>query len=408
MKRCIIILMLISFISLNAYSQSDTRGIEQKIFVFGGDINQKFVQYVVDLTKKENPNICYVPTASADNVENIRYWEFICKKINLEPYVLKVWVSSDTANQSFEEILLQMDAIIVGGGNTLNMMGIWKAQGIDEILQKALSKGIILAGGSAGSICWFQNGISDSRPVNLSLVNGLSFLPYSNCPHYSSKARSALYHQKIVSREINEGYASDELSGILFVDGKFSEAISLNDVNHSYFVSLKEGLLHSVELKSKILINKGALAETDYDSKDINKSVKDFPEIDNQNNPLNAFISLKYLFANGKLSKQKQVASFYLQHRLSDTISDIQIKEETRSPILNTRINKVLIYKDTVAGIINKISKDYYGLWFFYKENGKWMSAGEDIGGETIVESEITFREKAKMHLEKVWKIIYK
>lgn len=106
----------------------------------GGDINKRFVQYVADLTQKSLPKICYLPTASADNADNIKNWESICKSLAIDPYILKVWVNSKTDTVSFEEILLNMDAIVVGGGNTLNMMGIWEAQGIDKIMQKALRK----------------------------------------------------------------------------------------------------------------------------------------------------------------------------------------------------------------------------------------------------------------------------
>ena len=112
-----------------------------------------------------------MPTASADNSDDIAYFNNICKYLSIEPYVLRVWISSEHADKSFEDILLDMDAIIIGGGNTLNMLGIWQAQEIDKVLGKALEKGIVLAGGSAGSICWFQNGVSDSRPITLSSVS---------------------------------------------------------------------------------------------------------------------------------------------------------------------------------------------------------------------------------------------
>jgi len=233
--------------------------IEQTIFAFGGDINVIFVQYVVDLTNKPNPKVCFIPTASADNSEHINYWNIICKQLSIESYVLKVWVNSDKNAKSFEEILLGMDAIVVGGGNTLNMIAIWKAQGIDFILEKALNKGIILAGGSAGSICWFQNGISDSRPVNLSIVDGLSFLPYSHCPHYSDTMRKEMYHQQIESRKMMSGYAMDDFSGILFKNGKIVKAVSLNDVNNSYFASVKNGKIYSEKLNSRILTKRVAL-----------------------------------------------------------------------------------------------------------------------------------------------------
>lgn len=405
MKRLIIILLGIGLLHINGQTQTNSIKQDQTIFAFGGDIDKKFIEYVVDLTKKQNPKICFIPTASADDADNIKLWNIFCKQLSLEPNILKVWVSSNKSNKSFEEILLSMDAIVVGGGNTLNMMGIWKAQGIDTIIRKAYDKGIILAGGSAGSLCWFQNGISDSRPVNLSVVNGLSLLPYSHCPHYSDSLKKETYHEQIINKKINAGYGCDDRSGVLFINGKIVEAVSINDINNSFYVTLKNGTIQSTMLKSRILINKDALPITAYTSNDVNKAVKDFPEMFDQTSPLSAFVSLKYIFANGQESKYKQVASYYLKDHLSDTAADIKVNENQKNKFLNTNIIKVFVYNDSVAGVINKVSADYFGLWLFYKENGKWMSAGEDMGGDTVFESEITFREKAKMHMGKVRKI---
>lgn len=301
--------------------------------------------------------------------------------------------------------MLGMDAIVVGGGNTLNMMGIWKAQGIDKILHEASERGIILSGGSAGSICWFQNGISDSRPVHLSVVDGLAFLPYSNCPHYSDSLRREMYHRLIKNKSIESGYASDDLSGVLFKNGKFVKAVSINEISNSYYVTMKNGNIHSQKLASEILIDKNAILETNYTAADINKALKDFSVIYDQGTPLNSFISIGYILANGQHSKLKQVSSYYLKDRLSSTASDIEMDESKRNRFLNVNINKILIYNDSVAGVINKSYPDFYGVWYFYKENGKWMSAGEDIGGETMYEAEISFREKAEMHMEKVRKL---
>jgi len=405
MKRLYVILSLLVLSQITVQAQTSLIKPEQTIFIFGGDINQKFIQYVVDLTKKQNPKVCYVPTASADNQENIKYWNFICKKLSIEPYVLKVWVSSADTPKTFEETLIGMDAIVVGGGNTLNMMGIWKAQGIDDILRKALKKGIILSGGSAGSICWFKNGISDSRPVKLSIVNGLGFLPYSNCPHYSDSLRKELYQNLLKSKKIKPGYACDELSGVIFKNGKLVEAVSINEVNNSYYVSLKNGTINEQEIKSKILINKDALPETAYATIDVDKTIKNYPELFDQSSPLNAYISIINILKNGQHSKLKHVASYYIKSSYSDNVSDVKVDENKENALINSVINKVLIFKDSIAGIINKRQKDYYGLWYFYNENGKWMSAGEDIGGETLYESEITFREKAQMHLKRVQKL---
>jgi len=90
---------------------------------------------------------------------------------------------------------------------------------------------------------------------------------------------------------------------------------------------------------------------------------------------------------------------------MRDTIPDRKVDEKRKQKLLDSEIDRVLIYHDSIAAVINKTGENFYGLWNFYRENGKWVSAGEDMGGETVLESEITFREKAKMHIEKVRKI---
>ena len=224
------------------------------LFIYGGQANKPFVKYVANLTGKENPKICFLPTATGDRATYINFWYDLCHDLPVEPYVQKVWISSNSQTQTFEEVLMGMDAIIVGGGNTLNMLAIWQAQGIDQVLRKAYDKRIILAGGSAGSLCWFEGGTTDSRPVELGIVEGLAFLPYSHCPHYSSEAsRRPLYFDNIKSGALNPGYACDDLSGIVFRDGKVEKAVSLDDKNHAYHVSLKEGEIVETRLESEII-----------------------------------------------------------------------------------------------------------------------------------------------------------
>lgn len=224
------------------------------LFVYGGQANKPFVKYVAELTGKENPKICFLPTATGDRPTYINFWYDLCHDLPVEPYVQKVWISSNSQTKTFEEVLMSMDAIIVGGGNTLNMLAIWKAQGIDQVLRKAYDKGIILAGGSAGSLCWFEGGTTDSRPVELSIVEGLALLPYSHCPHYSSEAsRRPLYFDNIKAGSLSPGYACDDLAGIVFRNGKVEKAVALDDKNHSYHVFLEEGEIVETQLKSEIL-----------------------------------------------------------------------------------------------------------------------------------------------------------
>ena len=224
---------------------------ERQIFVYGGQVVKEYVAYVIRLTGKTRPKVCFLPTAMGDNETYIKYYYQLCEGLSVEPFVQKVWISTYTQKASFEEVLTGMDAIIVGGGNTLNMIALWKAQEIDKALYKAYQNGTVLAGGSAGSLCWFNGGTSDSRPGILSNIEGLGFLNYSHCPHYHSEAsRRPLYHQNILDGALTDGYACDDFAGILFVNEKAAQAVSLDDDNHSYFVQRQQGKIVEDRLPS--------------------------------------------------------------------------------------------------------------------------------------------------------------
>jgi len=228
--------------------------IEKMIFVYGNGMDRVFIKYVMDLTHKSNPKICFLPTAAADDERVIAYWYKLCDNLPLIPNVLRTFVSSSPEQKSFEEVILDSDAIIVGGGNTLNMIAIWQAQGIDTLLRKAYDNGIILAGGSAGSLCWFTGGYTDSRPKELSLMECLGFLDYSHSPHYNGDpARRPLYKKAILEGKLNPGYACDDNAGLLFIDGKMVKSVSLNPKNNNYFVYLKDGKLYEEKLPSEVI-----------------------------------------------------------------------------------------------------------------------------------------------------------
>lgn len=248
MKKLIILCFIFIFIAENTFGQ------DQYIFPYGSGPNKLFMKEIIKLTGKERPKICYLPTASGDSERSIIRWYELVHDLSVEPHVQQVWISSYSQKYSFEEFLLGMDAIVVGGGNTLNMMAIWKAQGIDIVLKKALEKGIVLAGGSAGSLCWFENGTTDSRPIELSVVEGLGFLPFSHSPHYDSeKYRRPLYHKNIENGIFKPGYAMDNRSGIIFKNGQPFKVVSLGAEYNCYFVSLKNGKVLEEKLESVIL-----------------------------------------------------------------------------------------------------------------------------------------------------------
>jgi dipeptidase E len=241
-KKVYFILILATVYFSSMAQVNNTIGATRTIFAYGGGYTRPFMRYVIALTKKENPKICFLPTATGDNANVIIAWYAACEGLPMRPYVQKAFVDSYTDQKTFEENLLSMDAIVVGGGNTLNMMAIWKAQGIDSVLKKAYDKGIVLSGGSAGSLCWFEGGTTDSRPKDLSIVHGLGFIKTSHCPHYHSEPlRRPLYFDNILKGKLTAGYAIDDLAGIVFENEKYVRSVAVNDKSNTYYVSVIDG-----------------------------------------------------------------------------------------------------------------------------------------------------------------------
>src|SRR6476646_8916728 len=214
----------------------------RKILIAGGNYGEAFVRYMATLTGKPRPRLCYLPTASADRADGVISWYRTCAPLNVEPFVQESFISSYRQTKGFDEVLLSMDGIVASGGNTLNQQAIWKAQGIDVILRQAWDRGIVLGGASAGSLCWFEEGTTDSRPKELSTVKGLGFLRGSHCPHYDrEKDRRPLYQKLIASGELKPGYACDNDAGIYFENDDVKRVVSTRPEAKVYYVSMVGG-----------------------------------------------------------------------------------------------------------------------------------------------------------------------
>jgi dipeptidase E len=139
--------------------------------------------YILSLSPESNPRVCFLPTASGDAPAYIvKFYSAFTKK-ECRPSHMAILQDMPRPLETF---VMQQNIIYVGGGNTVAMLAAWRALGLDVLLRKAWEEGTILCGISAGSICWFEGGPTDSfgdgqlRP----LTNGLAFLPGSHCPHY--------------------------------------------------------------------------------------------------------------------------------------------------------------------------------------------------------------------------------
>lgn len=233
---------------------ANTKSIVRKLFIYGGDFDRGFTKYVASLTEKNNPRICFLPTATGDASGYVMRWFETCSNLQIRPFVQRSFISSYNQKDSFEDVFASMDAILVGGGNTLNMMAIWKAQGIDSALRKAWESGVVLGGGSAGSLCWFEHGTTDSRPGELTTVEGLGLISGSHCPHYDAESeRKPLYWSKIRSGEFKSGYACDDKAGIYFENEKVKQIVSLDQNSNAYFVALVGGEVKETVLQKVVL-----------------------------------------------------------------------------------------------------------------------------------------------------------
>jgi dipeptidase E len=217
---------------------------EKHIVAFGGDgfmtepENKLTAQFIVGLTNKSQPKVCFLPTASGDSESYTqafysRYTTDLCEPTHLFLFKREI--------KDLRDFILNQDVIYVGGGNTANMLAVWRVHGIDKILREAYDNGVVMCGTSAGSLCWFEGGVTDSFGLDLApLYDGLGFIKASNCPHYNSEAlRQPQYHQFLRDGLAN-GYAADDGAALHFVNGEFREAISSYAESRAFSVR-KEG-----------------------------------------------------------------------------------------------------------------------------------------------------------------------
>ena len=186
--------------------------------------NSLLDKYILGLSPKQIPKICFVPTASGEDDKYIvRFYSAFIQQ-SCKPSHLSLFNPPTSDISSF---LLEQDIIYVGGGNTKNLIALWKEWGLDSILKEAWESGIILCGLSAGSICWFEQGVTESIPQQMTVLQCLGFLKGSNCPHYDGeKEGRPSYHRLLSQGLISEGYAADDYVGLHFIGDKLEKIVS--------------------------------------------------------------------------------------------------------------------------------------------------------------------------------------
>jgi dipeptidase E len=209
--------------------------------------NHLLDDYILNSTGREKPKICFLGTASGDARGYIEsFYEFFNKKSCTATH-LSLFFGQTPEIESF---ILSQDILYVGGGNTRNMLVLWKEWGLDKLLLKAYNNGTILCGLSAGSICWFEQGLTDSVPTQLNRLDCLGILSGSNCPHFDGEPeRRPAYIKLIQEGTLMNGIAIDDGCALHYIDEKLIRIVSSRQTAKAY--SFAKG---AKEIKEDVLI----------------------------------------------------------------------------------------------------------------------------------------------------------
>jgi peptidase E len=182
-------------------------------------------QLVLALTGKPVPKICFLPTASGDPRDQAMRFHERFDAWPCEPTIL--W-RFDLGHDRLDPIehLLAQDAIYVGGGSMRNMLAIWREHGIDHAMLTAWESGAVLAGLSAGAMCWFEAGVSSSAGAP-EPAEGLGLLAGSLSVHLASEPdRLPVYRSAVARGELPAGYAADDCAALLFHGTELAECVA--------------------------------------------------------------------------------------------------------------------------------------------------------------------------------------
>jgi dipeptidase E len=183
--------------------------------------------HVLDMARarrgRERPSVCFLATASGDSESYVaNFYAAFARRSEATHLPL-----FDRKVGDLQAFLLDQDAVYVGGGNTANMLAIWRVHGLDRALRGAWEAGVVLSGLSAGANCWFESATTDSFGGLDALNDGLGLLPGSFCPHYDSEpARRPTFQRLIEAGTLPDGYAADDGAGLVFRGRTLAEVVT--------------------------------------------------------------------------------------------------------------------------------------------------------------------------------------
>jgi dipeptidase E len=193
---------------------------EPRIIAMGGVPDETLLDYVLD--SGPGARLLYVPTAGMeDPAHTVSWYERLRGRAELTPLHFFPWPPAE-----LRELVLRQDIVFVPGGNTANALAIWRTHGFEQILREAWEQGILLTGWSAGMICWFEHGVTDSFGPELAAMECLGFLPGSACPHYDGEERRRPVYTRLVAEGLPGGVAADDDVAVRYTGTELTEVVT--------------------------------------------------------------------------------------------------------------------------------------------------------------------------------------
>ncbi len=205
--------------------------------------------YILKLARRRRPRVCFIPTASGDAADYIAGFEKAFKQRAITA-VLRLF---DREAGPPPAMLLDQDIIYVGGGNTANMLAIWRLHGVDKVLRAAWRRGVILAGISAGMSCWFEASVTLSFGSLADQYDGLGLLRGSACPHYDDERnRRAIYH-RLIRAGLPGGIAADDGAALHAIGRRIVCCVSSRPAARVYRVRVRGTRIVETPLETQYL-----------------------------------------------------------------------------------------------------------------------------------------------------------
>jgi dipeptidase E len=203
--------------------------------------------HMLELTGVERPRVCFLPTASGDADHYVVRFYRAFSACRCEPSHISLF-RRETGVGDPRAHLLAQDLVYVGGGSVVSLLGTWRAHGVDEALREAWQSGVVLCGGSAGSLCWFKEALSGFHEGPARRVEALGLLPWSNAVHYDDEpGRRSAFH-RAVADGMPPGYGAGDGSALRFVGTELAEVVSSRPGARAFHVTT-DGQANPVEVE---------------------------------------------------------------------------------------------------------------------------------------------------------------